>query len=102
MELSTYIQIAGFVITALGAAATVAVVMAKLIDRWLQERFSNLEERLKEMHESNQRDLSHWRQVENDLHMLRAEMPHRYVLREDDIRRHTEIHARIDSLNKRD
>jgi hypothetical protein len=40
--------------------------------------------------------------VENDLHMLRAEMPHRYVLREDDIRRHTEIHARIDSLNKRD
>ena len=102
MELSTYIQIAGFVITALGAAATVAVVMAKLIDRWLQERFSNLEERLKEMHESNQRDLSHWRQVENDLHMLRAEMPHRYVLREDDIRRHTHIHARIDSLAKRD
>ena len=102
MELSTYIQIAGFVITALGAAATVAVVMAKLIDRWLQERFSNLEERLKEMHESNQRDLSHWRQVENDLHMLRAEMPHRYVLRDDDIRRHTAIHARIDALNKRD
>lgn len=102
MELSTYIQIAGFVITALGAAATVAVVMAKLIDRWLQERFSNLEERLKEMHESNQRDLSHWRQVENDLHMLRAEMPHRYVLRDDDIRRHTDIHARIDALNKRD
>ena len=102
MELSTYIQIAGFVITALGAAATVAVVMAKLIDRWLQERFSNLEERLKEMHESNQRDLSHWRQVENDLHMLRAEMPHRYVLRDDDIRRHADIHARIDALNKRD
>lgn len=102
MELSTYIQIAGFVITAIGAAATVAVVMAKLIDRWLQERFSNLEERLKEMHESNQRDLGHWRQVESDLHMLRAEMPHRYVLRDDDIRRHADIHARIDALNKRD
>ncbi len=102
MELSTYIQIGGFVITALGAAATVAVVMAKLIDRWLQERFSNLEERLKEMHESNQRDLSHWRQVESDLHMLRAEMPHRYVLRYFDNPRPTEIHARIDALNKRD
>ena len=102
MGISPYYQIAMLIITALGSAASVAVVMAKLIDRWLQERFSNLEERLKEMHETNQRDLSHWRQVENDLHMLRAEMPHRYVLRDDDIRRHTEIHARIDALKKRD
>ena len=102
MELSTYIQIGGFILTALGSATAVAMIMAKLIDRWLLERFMNLERRLKEMHEDNQRDLGHWRQVESDLHMLRAEMPHRYVPRDDDIRRHTEIHARIDALNKRD
>lgn len=78
------------------------MIMAKLIDRWLLERFTNLEYRLNEMHEDNQRDLGHWRNVEHELHTLIAELPHRYVLREDDVRRHTHIHARIDSLAKRD
>lgn len=102
MELSTYIQIGGFILTALGSATAVAMIMAKLIDRWLLERFANLEERLKEMHDANTREISHWRRVEHELNRLIAELPHRYVLREDDVRRHTHIHARIDSLAKRD
>lgn len=95
------IQVAGFILAVGGASSGVAVVMAKLIDRWLSERFRHLESRLNEMHAANQRDLAAWQQVERDVMALRAELPERFVLRQEDIRRHDDIQAKLEILFRR-
>ena len=40
-----------------------------------------------------------WRQVERDVMQLRAELPDRYVRREDYIRGQTVIEAKLDAIN---
>ncbi len=95
------IQVAGFILAVGGASSGVAVVMAKLIDRWLSERFRHLETRLNEMHTANQRDLAAWQRVERDVMALRAELPERFVLRQEDLRRHADIQAKLETLFRR-
>lgn len=99
-----FIQVA---LTALGAAGGVAMIMAKLVDKWLGERFSgmdnllnerfkSIELRMNEMHTTNQRDILAWQRVERDLFALRAELPANYVRRPDFDR----IEAKLDEILK--
>jgi hypothetical protein len=54
-----------------------------------------MDERLKDI--SN--EAQGWRQVERDVMELRAELPERYVRREDYIRGQTVIEAKLDAIN---
>lgn len=94
----TGFQIGMFILSMIGTVIAIVTVMGRVIDRWLTERFSSLNERIDQMQKSYQADVSALQRVERDLLMLRAELPERYVRREDHIRSQTVIEAKLDAL----
>lgn len=93
---SNMLQIAALLLTAAGSAAGVAMLMARLIDRWLKARFDSIEQRIDTMHTENQRDNRAWQKVERDILELRAELPRHYVRREEIARIETKLDALLD------
>lgn len=78
-----------------------AVLLAALVSalfgigKWLLAGF---QKRIDERFSLIAADSAAWRQVERDLLTLRAELPERYVRREDYIRNQSIIEAKLDAL----
>ena len=94
-------QIGMFVLGVLSAAGALLGIMAALVDRWLNVRFSGISEQITNMQQAYRDDASALQRVERDLLTLRAELPERYVRREDHIRSQTVIEAKLDTLAAR-
>lgn len=71
--------------------ATMFVGLGKLL-------LSQFERRMDERFRLLQDDAHKWHKVELDFHQLRAELPERYVRREDYIRGQTVIEAKLDAI----
>lgn len=102
-------QLVSLLLGFLGSCAGAGKLLLGQIDQRLETRF-------KAMEEARQLSTLHWderfsallaqsredgdavRQLERDLMSLRAELPERYVRREDYIRGQTVIEAKLDSL----
>ncbi|MCV0073259.1 hypothetical protein KUC74_20000 [Pseudomonas aeruginosa] len=102
-------QLVSLLLGFLGSCAGAGKLLLGQIDQRLETRF-------KAMEEARQLSTQHWderftallaqsredgdavRQLERDLMSLRAELPERYVRREDYIRGQTVIEAKLDSL----
>lgn len=72
-------------------------VFAGLVKLLLMQLASSMGKRLDAMAEESKG----WRQVERELMQLRAELPERYVRREDYIRGQTVIEAKLDAINSK-
>lgn len=78
----------------LGAAAKLGGWLVKRVTESIDKRFATLANSL-------ERDAAAWRTVERDLMNLRAELPERYVRREDYIRGQTVVESKLDALAAR-
>jgi len=80
-------QLISLALTFLGVLVTLGKILLAQIDKRLEQRFGAVE-----------RDLQQVRNVERELLELKAELPRRYVLREDYVRNQTIIEAKLDAL----
>lgn len=71
-----------------------AKLLLQQIDARLNSRFTAQDQRLQQIHE----DARNWQRIERDLLELRAELPDRYVRREDYIRGQSVIETKLDAL----
>ena len=79
----------------IGLATAVLSTFAGLVKLLLRQ----VERRIDEQLEQIGIESKGWRQVERDVMNLRAELPERYVRREDYIRGQTVIEAKLDAIN---
>ena len=106
----------GEIFTLIGAFAVVTGALAKLLlsqfEQKLEARFSAMEnarvqsqgmwaQRFDELRSASTEEREQMRRVENDLLKLRAELPERYVLREDWLRTQSIVELKIDKLAMR-
>lgn len=93
----------------LGAVWAFGQVLFAQVDKRLEARFVGLErarsessqiwvQRFDELHRASAEERESTRRVENDLLKLRAELPERFVMREDYHRMQTIIELKIDKL----
>jgi len=80
-------QLISLALTLLGVLVTLGKILLAQIDQRLEHRFGAVE-----------RDLQQVRQFERELLQFKADLPHRYVLREDYVRSQTIIEAKLDAL----
>lgn len=78
----------------LGAAAKLVTWLVKRVSEAVDKRFEAISKGI-------ERDATAWRGVERDLMALRAELPERYVRREDYIRGQTVVESKLDALAAR-
>jgi hypothetical protein len=95
----------GIVVTLIGAYWGLIVLLVKQFNAGLTTRFAGLE---KSRTEENARTSERFDRIEEsqknldrDLLMLKAELPDRYVRREDAIRSEMTLHAKFDGLAAR-
>ncbi len=102
-------QLVSLLLGFLGSCAGAGKLLLGQIDQRLETRFKAMEEarQLSTLHwderfsallNQSKEDADAVRQLERDLMELRAELPERYVRREDYIRGQTVIEAKLDSL----
>nr|WP_290619796.1 hypothetical protein [Immundisolibacter sp.] len=81
-------QTISLAVTLLGAFAGLVKLLLRQVELRIDERLAQIGQESKG-----------WRQVERDVMALRAELPERYVRREDYIRGQTVIEAKLDAIN---
>lgn len=81
-------QMISLAVTLLGAFAGLVKLLLLQVERRIDEQLVRIGQESKG-----------WRQVERDVMELRAELPERYVRREDYIRGQTVIEAKLDAIN---
>lgn len=102
-------QLITLLITFLGASAgAVRLILMQTLkhldarfenmDAASQERKERLKDRLDLLEQSVREDLGSWQRVERDMLQLKADLPHKYVMREDYIRGQSLIEAKLDAL----
>ena len=81
-------QMISLAVTLLGAFGATVKLLLRQVERRIDEQLAQIGTESKG-----------WRQVERDVMNLRAELPERYVRREDYIRGQTVIEAKLDAIN---
>jgi len=81
-----------------GAAFTAAKLVAKQFEIRMSERFRSLDEKLAGLDANSKREAEQWRSVDRELLNLKADLPVRFVLREDYIRNQSIIEAKLDTV----
>jgi hypothetical protein len=67
-------------------------------DRALSESHAQTQRRLEEIQAYAQKEAEQWRQIERELHALKADLPLRFVMRDDYVRGQTVIESKLDAL----
>jgi hypothetical protein len=95
-------NVAGAIVTLIGAFWTLISMMVKQFDAGLTRRFTTMEEARAE---EEKRDSERFNRIEGaqkqherELLQLKADIPDRYVKREDAIRSEVTLHAKFDGL----
>jgi hypothetical protein len=84
-------------------------LLLRILGKSLDERFAaqeaaraaaqaQLADRLTSMEQVNRDETIQWQRVERELLELKAELPHRYVMRDDYIRGQSIVEAKLDGL----
>ena len=89
----------GFGITEVGAFFALAKMIFSATTQRLDERFERMHAHLSEMHASHKASTDELRRIDRELMALRAELPEKYVRREDHNKDIASIFVRIDSLS---
>ncbi len=76
----------------------VMVAMKAIISAIIKAQNQYFEQRLAQIEKQISESTKHWQEVERDLLKLRAELPEKYVRREDWIRFAGQIDAKLDTL----
>ncbi|MGA0610552.1 hypothetical protein [Caldimonas sp. KR1-144] len=81
-----------------GAVAAAGKMLLDQTGRSLDERFTKLQDQLDEIQEANREEAKQWKRVERELMELKAELPQRFVMREDYVRGQSVVEAKLDGL----
>lgn len=81
-------QLISLAVTLLGAFGGLVKLLLRQVEQRIDEQLARIGQ-----------DSKSWRRVERDIMELRAELPERYVRREDYIRGQTVIEAKLDAIN---
>lgn len=93
LELSLW-QLISLLLAFFGCVAGFFKLLLARFDEQLAARFASQDAQLAQMRE----EARQWQRVERDLLALRAELPERYVRREDYIRGQSVLEAKLDAL----
>lgn len=102
-------QLVGLLVSFFGFCAGGAALILRLIGKNLDERFANQEKtraeaqvqlasRLDGIEQVNRDETIQWQRVEREFLKFQADLPLRYVMRDDYIRGQTVIEAKLDGL----
>src|SRR5690349_12477246 len=102
-------QVILLIISLLGMLFGFGKLLLTQIDKRLDTRFDALDEKaktkaeqidqkIKELITAQSKDAEGWRQVERELLIFKADLPMRYVQREDYVRNQTIIEGKIDAV----
>ncbi len=101
IELRDIISLIVVVLTLITGYWALAKYVGRLFTQHLDSKFEALDQRLNRIEESELRNHQTVSDVERDLMRLRAELPEKYVRREDYIRGQSRLEAKLDSLANR-
>lgn len=98
MTLSDFYQLAGFALGILGVVAGMGQLLFVQIKGQLKSQNEAIRERLEAIEKSAHDDAQQSARLERELLELKADLPHRYVMRDDYIRGQSIIEAKLDGL----
>lgn len=89
----------------IGISITVILAWSGLligIIKWLLDRYqSHIDRRFTALEEANKAEVREWQRIERELLELKADLPMKYVRREDNIRQEVTINAKLDALARK-
>lgn len=102
-------QLVGLLVTFFGACATGGATLLRQSQKHLDERFATQEKsraaaedklaaRLDAIEQVNRDETIQWQRVEREFLKFQADLPMRYVMRDDYIRGQTVLEAKIDAV----
>lgn len=105
-------QLITLLLSFFGACAGVAGMVLRLTQRHLDERFATQEQaraaaqkqltdRLDSIEQVNRDETVQWQRVEREMLKFQADLPLRYVMRDDYVRGQTVIEAKLDAISTR-
>ncbi|WP_219211916.1 hypothetical protein [Variovorax boronicumulans] len=94
-------QLVGLLGAFVASLGTIGVLLLKQIQSGLDERFTQLAGRLDGIEQVNRDETIQWQRVEREFLKFQADLPMRYVMRDDYIRGQTTIEAKLDAIAMR-
>lgn len=91
-------QLVGLLVSFFGACGAVAVYVLAQMKQHLQAQHNQVTTRLDGIEQVNREETLQWQRVERDVLKLVAELPMKYVMRDDYIRGQSIIEAKLDGL----
>jgi len=91
-------HLVGLLVAFFGACAGAGKLLLDQAQRHLDLRFVTLSGRLDGMEHVNREDAQQWQRVEREMLKFQADMPMKYVMRDDYIRGQSILEAKLDGL----
>jgi hypothetical protein len=91
-------QLVGLLVAFFAACAAAGRMLLAQTQRHLDERFVTVGTRLDGIEQANREEINQWRRVEREMMEMKADLPLRFVQRDDYIRGQSVIEAKIDGL----
>lgn len=91
-------QLVGLLVTFFGACGVAGKALLSQTQKHIDGRFEAVGERLDGIEQAAREEVNQWRRVEREVMALKADLPLRFVMREDYIRGQSVIETKIDGL----
>ncbi len=95
----TFLELAGLALTLLGGFWGLAKMLINTTSMHLDERFDRLQDNLDDMHTAQSKAADDMHRIDRDVMLLRAELPEKYVRREDHNKDVAMVLVRMDSMS---
>jgi hypothetical protein len=91
-------QLVGLLVTFFGACAAAGRALLSQTQKHIDGRFEGVGVRLDGIEQAAREEVNQWRRVEREVMALKADLPMRFVMREDYIRGQSVLETKIDGL----